>query len=358
MLISALIIIKMKGYGFAWQVLCLITFMSQTFVMYFAGEARPYMALSGFSLASLIYFAATGPQRQISILRYSSWLFICLLVLFHPFGIIYIAMMWLWSTLAYGETFPKQRWTRLWFSASGTSRLLFAIGIAATCHGPIWLLGGAGQKLDPFAFSAREALTVQVLVAHLGHLAVPHYSWRLLLILALAALLFTLTRNGASILKSQMVAPSTLILFSFLVTGLIIAISYFNGYWILSRQWIASMALVTFGSIWLLAAASKAIDSKSKFLSIALWAVFASFVVPMAWLRGNEQVERLRTYRDVAETERVFWTERRTLTPDRIWLTYGVTGTANANGVLGSEVWPVVACLYGSNCPGDGIESP
>jgi hypothetical protein len=203
----------------------------------------------------------------------------------------------------------------------------------------------------PFEFTARENLVSSFFYSHFPNFPVSWYSIRLFLILIFGIVLaIAIARPAFSAQLKPLLGPIGLIAVGLGVSAFVSLLSYLNGYWILSRQWVASMALCLLGTVWLFASISRIIQQKSRAA-----AVIFSFAITLALClfapnRVIEQARLLGEYRLQTEQIAAEWSGRSPADISQLW---NEADVPNINIALGGSVWPVNACFFpvGRNCP-------
>jgi hypothetical protein len=229
--------------------------------------------------------------------------------------------------------------------------LLAAAGIEVLTRVPSVLQGGSRFAGNPFEFTARENLVSSFFYSHFPNFPVSWYSIRLFLILIFGIVLaIAIARPAFSAQLKPLLGPIGLIAVGLGVSAFVSLLSYLNGYWILSRQWVASMALCLLGTVWLFASISRIIQPKSRAA-----AVIFSFAATLALClfapnRVMEQARLLGEYRLRTEQIAAEWSGRSPAEISQLW---NEADVPNINIALGGSVWPVNACFFpvGRNCP-------
>ncbi|NEQ07910.1 MAG: hypothetical protein F6K37_18750 [Moorea sp. SIO4E2] len=87
--LAAIYLFRLWGMPFFWQVIGILALFSQTQLMYFVGEARPYMPLVTATVCTLAYYSTPLPQRTRAIFTFFGLFSILMGVLFHPYFSVY-----------------------------------------------------------------------------------------------------------------------------------------------------------------------------------------------------------------------------------------------------------------------------
>ncbi len=302
-------------------------------LIFFTSEARVYMSLSASALATLaFYLQAPAARRQI---WWQIWGAATLVFGFlnHPYYVLYLLLSVGAGILIH--RIPPREWLRTSFWEAAMPAGALGVTLAALT----WMrYSSRGWGLDPFHFMTDGRSPARIFMSeHLRTLG----ALRFLLPLAIGWLAWKRSRvlmNGGLILIGALLASFTL---SY--------ISYRNGYWILSRQWVASLSMVHVAAFSLFHGAIEGVPAHERkrrrwlvngiFLIAGLGSVFAQW----------------GTYRDWRERERSLGVAllergaalRRTLpegvlpeeSPDQIAL-------AHLNLHEGGAVWPLFRQAY------------
>jgi hypothetical protein len=250
----AALFVKMRGYGFAWQIFSIFIMCCQAELMYFAGEARPYMPLAAAAAGVLLYYLASLTQREITAVKMVGWFSVLFGVLMHPYFSIY----WL-ALVCYG----------LWVSWLNKEITLTPRSVMSYLNIPLcvvgaviyfalasqtWLAGSPVFDRDPFHFMPRSELPHLLIWHHTTFLS-PFQGGEILLLSCLVALVVLIFLPKKMRQYVQPTLPPIVLIFSALGLSLALSyLSYHQNYWILTRQWVASIALVAVGFVWLCAA--------------------------------------------------------------------------------------------------------
>jgi len=145
----------------------------------------------------------------------------------------------------------------------------------------------------------------------------------------------------------NLLPPLVLILLALVLSSVLSLISLSNSYWILPRQWVASLALVPIGLVWLLLEVTKSLRLTHNFLArmfaVASVALILTFGVNRLWNQWQVTQSEINQFNE--------WQASVVLDEARIkpqpatneeW-----TILANNNVIVGGEVWPELAAYYG-----------
>lgn len=339
MALATVIFFHVRGFKAYWSLLALMALFCQHALMYYAGEARPYMPLAGASVGALAYYSISQAMRR------TWWAFFLGLAsilwgsLMHPYFAIYwaaLACFTYWETREYsiGNVTPGSffRHCNPTLSVIGIITY-FSIGLAT------WMRSGRVLNLDPFFWISNDGLYKTFFDETHFEILAGHAAIAVVLFVA-TAIALSLSRQWRQGFLNQLISPLALIFLSLAISALLSFISYRNHYWILPRQWVASIALATIGLIWFLAALLEIVGNWSHVLQFFLVLLLAIGVV-----------SRLVGAQELINAERTSWANQ--ATPKMPLNTQAVPSNsdewvalANANIASGGLVWPVFRKFY------------
>jgi hypothetical protein len=266
-------------------------------------------------------------------------------VLMHPYFSVYWAVLWAfayWHHCYSGNFKIGIRSLLLHLNVplliSGTA-LFFLLGAAT------WLRPGPEFSLDPFQWIANDGYWKTFFDISQFQFLRP--GGDVLTILVLASLLaFTFLNSRIKSYLKPAIAPLVLIIVMLAVTLLLTYLSMYRDYWILPRQWVASIGLVAIGFVWMVAEVSRVLSIRYK--KIAAVACFSLFAYVVYLLMPSS----VATYKNL-EHVLFFKDDAASYTPD--YLSGHAVPTSNdewvalakANIEMGGAVWPVFREFYG-----------
>jgi hypothetical protein len=261
--------LRKRRYGPLWQVNLIVCYLGQQTLMYYTGEARPYMALAGASVGAFTYYILTPEERGSRSVRILGWLSILWGAAIHP----YFAFYWL-SLYVFGFLVAvyEKRAAFSWKSAISHlnlplsvigSVIYFGIGFAT------WMVHQQKQHYDPFQWVSRAHFYgTFVGSAHFQFLGELGRSW--LLFISILCLLHFCLNAEAKTLSKRLLPPYLLIWVAMLLSAYVSWVSFKHHYWILPRQWVASLALIPVAFIWLCAELTNLISRVS---TVSRWLI-------------------------------------------------------------------------------------
>lgn len=348
MLVAAVQFMRVKGYSPAWQYFVLVAFAGQLTLMYYVGEARPYMLLASTTVAMFAYFQMPR-ERQATAIGWALGLYGVLVgAVAHPYFILFLLLVigftWWQRSLEQGRVLG-------WHAMRSVVRpTLVACGLLLYVLVGIvtWLQGNPDHAKDPWEpYGSAFATWRLVFSTHAGAL-VPFPS---LSPGALAVAVFVVVGLVGGLAVGlgmrRLLPPAVLILAGLASTVVLMLVSAVRSYWIFERQWVAGMALVTLGLAWFLAEAHAASSARSDRRGqigravvgalVALMTANALLSVTARWIEFAQHIEARTAF--VEEQGRMLEDPRRG--PAEGWVEY-----ANRNVLTGGPVWPGVGEYY------------
>lgn len=342
---------------FWWQVMGILALSSQTQLMYYVGEARPYMPLVTATVCTLAYYSTPLPQRKSPILVCFGVFSILTGVLFHPYFSVYwlaiVLFTYVYQLIETGEKFS-------------INSLLEHINIPLAVIGTIvyfyvgsltWLRGRPEFEFtfDPFQLMKKDTLIIAFI--KWGHfeflqklldpfLLVPAF---IIILIILSVMIFS--TKISKIHLRDIICPVLLIIIALGISLFLSYVSFRSNYWILTRQWVASIALVALGFMWLAYRISKLL-SKIHVTLAFLWMILCFVPIGVKFnevARTNYQLlgERLAetlvlsqkdqdSFKNLASID--YFEKPETL---KSWLSK--IGSANKSGQSTSDYWVSLA---------------
>jgi hypothetical protein len=280
LMLSTLYLFRLWQISFLWQFIGIMALGSQTQLMYFVGEARPYMPLVSATVCTLGYYSTPINLRSKFIFKIFGILSVLTGVLFHPYFCIYwpgiITFTYLQNIIETKEIFSFKSL----FQHINIPLFVGGCTIFMLLGKLTWLRGGFNEKtkLDPFQWIKPEDILMNFF--KLNHLEFLQFFLLPLIVISVISVLFV---RYSSQLKSNyfkgLICPILLIVFALTASILISYISYLSNYWIMTRQWVASMALVPLGFVWLGYRLSVAFSKLNFWLALIWMTIFFSPII-------------------------------------------------------------------------------
>jgi hypothetical protein len=345
---AATTLLRVRGFGPGWQALAVLALFANTTLMYFAGEARPYMPLAAASLGTVAYYLAPPAERPRRTLRALGVVSIVWGAVVHPYFSLYWLPLFLFSyglAVAEGTRAPGFRsllaHVNLPLSAVGVG-LYFGVGAVT------WLRGGPAFTFDPFEWVKRDRLVYEfVSVSHGNFLPWSLLPWSpdtLLAVFAAIPIAYLLVPRCVRARVRALVFPALLLALSLALAILIGWFSYRRSYWILPRQWVASMALAAVATVWVWAEIGRALGRVHRALGFTVLVVTFGLLLPQAHLVFVERSRSVSAY--LAERSGPTGDPPPPETAPPPTDNLGWVDLANANVRAGGPVWPVFRRYY------------
>jgi hypothetical protein len=351
LLVCAATFVSVRGLGNMWKLALILALFAQPWLMNFAAEARPYMPLAAATVGTLTYYTAPMVRRR-GWLRVVGFVSIGLGVLMHPyFPVYWTAMICVGFLLALIEgraRFAVRDALRFCEPVTVVSGLavFFVVGSLT------WLQGAPALDFDPFQWIHRDQLVVAMIdwthlafihdfAGPVGGPTDPRYLLLLLMILSVLICPLVSRRWRPSFLT--LVPPVALTVSALVISALLSWISYRHHYWILGRQWIASVALMPVGAVWYVAELGRQLDGwwrgSSVALAVGCFAVFTYSLYGFVPQKLDELRHDIAGWRvDAAKAE----PPAQPPVGNDQWV-----ALANANIADGGPVWDIFRRYYG-----------
>jgi hypothetical protein len=338
MLYAALRFFDTLGMPPVWRLVGCAALVSQRFLMAFAAEARPYMPLAAASVGALAYYVSPPDSRARLSTRSLGFASVLGGALMHP----YFSVYWLFAC-AFGYLYlvaSRQRSSSFRDLARHVDPALTLLGAAAysAIGAATWI--GAGRPafaFDPFEWIGRGPSALRSLLVHLQFV---QWGRGLFLGLAVASGVAVLvTREPAK--RFRLAMPLVLLAGSIGISLALAYISYRNRYWIVPRQWVASIALASLAGTWLVYAVSRLLPRRLGVLVTALFAVVVSWNA-LTW--AHERAAAWHAYATARHESPAKGSDDLGRLPrdNDEWVEL-----ARANLAADGEVWPVFRRFYG-----------
>lgn len=251
LLLSAAAVIRYRGFPPGWQCLALLSLAAQSQVMQLSAEARPYIPLAAASMGTLAYYLAREERRHTFPIRVLGWGSILLGTLMHPYFALYWLLLFSFAHLVkIGDGTLRPGWRSLFRHVNPPLSCVGAFAFFAA-GALTWLRGGPVFKFDPFEWLKRgDLLSSAVNSSHLEFLGIPFLRLAFLAVCGLCPLLFLIPGRLRQRI-GPLVPPALLVIMALSISAFLSYLSWRRDYWILPRQWVASVAVVPIGIVWL-----------------------------------------------------------------------------------------------------------
>jgi len=332
-----------------WRLGGALALFTQPVLMDFVSEARPYLPLAAAVVATLAYYSSDGAVRRRWDGRLLGVLGILGGALVHP----YFSVYWLFAGVftfvhaaAEGRLRPTFRAFVVhcdpWLSVIGVT-VYFGLAWAT------WLNRGPLFHLDPYQWigAAPGAVRECFLQSHFGFLT----RYRpVVLALALFGAGWSLTPAGRG-MRSAVIGALALLVAGCLLSAWVSLQAAGLNYWILPRQWVASIALMPLAATWLAWSVSRAGGRR---MALVVAAVCVGFVGRQAIRAARNDLRRYAVW--IREPAAPAPPSAAPAHGPRPTTNDGWVALANANCAAGGRVWPVFREFYPLEVPAKRAE--
>ena len=262
LLLAAVWFMRTRGLGRSWQLLVLLALAGQATLMYYIGEARPYLPMAAASVAVLAFYSTPLSVRRrfwVAALGAFGLLFgAAMHPYWLPFTLVIIAFV-LWVGYRDGSI-QTIRDTR---SQLSLFLLVPSVVIYAALAFVTWLSSPSTPTADPWEWMGSPEGGLRTLLStHLDFMsptlsvlnpltALVPFSIDVTRLVSLV-LVVALTLGAALIptWRAALTPPLVLLWLAIVSSLALAALSLVNGYWILQRQWLAGIALIAVAFVW------------------------------------------------------------------------------------------------------------
>lgn len=278
---SSTYLFHLWGMPFFWKIIGILALFSQGTLMFYLGEARPYMPLVAATIGTLAYYTASVTQRKNSILLRTSGIFFVILgVLFHPYFSIYWLTICLFTFIQkWIESEDKYQLSINAFTQHIDIPLsIFGSSVYFVLGYSTWLRGRPEFSFDPFEWLKKDSLSSVFLdLGHMQFIRGAVYPFLAIVISIIFLAIFSPRLRHTSL--KFLLPPTILLVLTFSISIFLSFTSFLQNYWILPRQWVASMALTALASVWLAYVIFKIFANFHIFVAILWLGVFCTPVL-------------------------------------------------------------------------------
>jgi len=351
---SAILLFRALGFSMLWQVVMVGALTGQHLLMHYLGEARAYAPIPAAAVGLLYYYVARSRQAPGPGLRAFGIFTAVFGATMHPYFALYwpavILVAYVHNTAATEAPFSLRALIR--FANPGLVAL--GAGLYLLLGTFTWLRGHQPFGFDPFEWMQLHGPVASFTNYSHTQFLEGSYSTAAIFtgIAALGALVLPMPARGR---VRGLLAPILLILLSVAISLLLSWISYTSQYWILTRQWVGSVALIAVGTVWFWAEAARIWSRLTPLLGLKICAIALMLVSGQAMAIVEQRQAELLEYLaaphatvdpqtcapptdvDLASLE---------LQERNDWL----VALANRNITCGGPIWPIFR-KYLSNAP-------
>ena len=331
-------------FNLAWTLLLLAGFFCQQNLMYFAGEARPYLPLAAAVIGALAFYLVPVEERSGST-RLAGGIALWLGGLFHPYFPIYWLVLATYTYLLPVKSDPRPARLAA-FLRHCDMRLAVPAAIACISLAFFtWLKGSPHFQLEPFQWIKGDGLfKTFTRISHFQFLGEAYLIGPCALLIGLLTALITPLRRSA--IFRQLAPPLGLLALALGLSLLLSVISYYREYWVLPRQWVASLALCCLAVLWLAKEMATVLNQRIRLLGLPLLGLMAYIlyqsVIPVHQMKRNDlravwQATTQPTHQPITPMP----AELKLPANNEEWV-----ALANQNIVSGGKVWPIFRRFY------------
>ena len=226
-----------------WQVVAVTAVFCQSTLMYFAGEARPYMPLAGASVAILAYYLTPLAKRRTPALALFGLFSAVLGATMHPYFALYWPGLCMVAFAHHCWSGELQWGLRTLLAHANVPLCVIGTTIYSLVAFQTWLIGGPKFTFDPFQWVHEPSVWVHFFnYCHFQFLDRSMGAVVFVSAISVISLAATPERLRGSL--QGLWTPITLLVVAITISLLLMLVCYLRSYWILPRQWVASAALV------------------------------------------------------------------------------------------------------------------
>ena len=251
LLISAAQFIRIQGFSYFWQIVMIFALFRHMGLMYFIGEARPYIPLAAAVVGTLVYYSVPYEKRNSLLIKGIGFFSVLLGVCMHPYFSLYWMAMFFFATVILIKRGQIRLKLRPLIQQANPILIIFGSTLYFLVAFNSWGKHIAKFSLNPFEHLSLVDIPFIFLRTHFEFLGAQNYLLGPLFIICIliAYILVPSKRN----FTSRLMPPISLIALALILSLFVSFVSFRQGYWILPRQWVASSALVAIGFVWLCA---------------------------------------------------------------------------------------------------------
>lgn len=271
LLFSVALFLRRKNLGVVAIAAAFLLLAAQPNLMYFVGEARPYLPMAASAVAALAYFSSSTEQRETTRMRVFIWSTMVWGALMMPYYLLYLPVI---ATTCF--VIARLPWTVVELRKFINLPLqITSVAIGVGIGALTWLRGSPNFQRDPW-------LIIRPLVDSLA-------PWHYLAGAAVLILFIVTIRLG----QTNVRGPLLLFVAMGGMAVVFSVLSLAQSYWILPRQFIASQAIMTAAVVWGIGLALKATAGKEQKILATIYAI----AIILGFTRAAvDQVQSLRDW--------------------------------------------------------------
>jgi hypothetical protein len=359
LIMLAVYFLRMRGMGRPFQWLLVFAFSAQGSLMFYVGEARPYMLMGSTAVALLVFFSLDLEQRRTWIGVLVGLYGIVFGALAHPYWMLFLFLTAFFGLYLRGFRLKSRKSLRTAIVESspiwiGVGLLIFIVTALVS-----WAKASSGFSTDPYEYVESPLGAVRTLGStHFGLLGLPPEwaienlpNWlnmfnidRILIFILVSTSIIYLVRDKTR--NADLVQPLVLLGLGIFSTTAISLLSLARNYWIIQRQWLGGIAFATIAIVWVVALLSKRVGKPGVKMSLIVSVVSAGVIFWNSYLVVSSQIGIAQTHNEVflqfredsrSEQELIDFAQQK-----GAW-----EYVANVNAVRGGPVWRGLALYYG-----------
>jgi hypothetical protein len=259
LLFSVALFLRRKNLGAVAIGSSFLLLLAQPNLMYFTGEARPYMPMAASVMAALAYFSTDIATRHSLGMRILGWGSMIWGALMMPYYIVYLPVIAMTCFLMARIMKTRPAFLKFINLPLQIASVLLGVGIGALT----WLRGSPDFDRDPW-------LIIRPLYDSIT-------SSHILAVLIVAILILIAVWNGLinspkrAELERLIMGGVLLILVAGGMAVVFATLSLSQSYWILPRQFVASQAIITVAVVWIVSAALRENPSRSRMVLTSIF---------------------------------------------------------------------------------------
>lgn len=346
-IITSLIYLRRQGLNWSWQLIFVLLLSGSATLMLFVSEARVYISLVGLTTSALLYYSFDSTDRGRWIEAFG-WITVLLLAVIQPYAALYLPLVIVFGWLTRRNK-RVQRGIRGLVNWSNPLKIVVASLLYLVTALLTWLQGTASFSNDPWETISRP-LPLEILQEHLLAVMTQRSTAIVWVWLILIAIVFVALRTRSAITATEVAPPIILFALSVAASLSISLLSLSQGFWILPRQWIASIALALIAFVWFLHSIWRLLKDTSPLLAtsyqVAIALIALASVFSFAHFQASKWIISVRTipettfssYTQQELSELILSGER---LPEKEWIRF-----AQANAIQGGPVWQELGHYY------------
>lgn len=258
---------------FRWQLWGFVALFATPSLSAYMSEARPYVPLAACSVGALAYYFTPVAGRSSGFARFIGYFSVINGALWHPYFSVYwpFAIVAGFVYVALGSRGAIGKKEILEF----INPRLFMIGVVLyfALGSQTWMRHFAKSNFNPMEWLSKDLPLYQhILIAHF-QFAMGGIETFVFLFLGSSVALWGTQVFG--IVRPRLLAAQFVMLGALTITALLCYVSYRSGYWIIQRQWVASVAIAVLASAWFAQLLAEALGPRAG----AIWTLIAFAMV-------------------------------------------------------------------------------